>query len=92
MTLRQVASPYSGPALSSNSSLLFLSHAVQLSKCFWGKTVIVLFLPHILDLAVGSEAFHCPNRLRHRESVFYTVLRADTATMTHPTVEHCGGI
>lgn len=54
--------------------------------------MIVLFLPHILDLAVGSEAFHCPDRLRHRERVFYTVLRADTATLTHPTVEHYGGI
>lgn len=53
--------------------------------------MIVLFLPHSLDSALGSEAFHCPNRLRHRkDNIFYVVLRADTSTMTHPTAEHYG--
>lgn len=41
---------------------VFISCSSIVQNVSRGKTVTVLFLPHILGSALGSEAFHCPNR------------------------------
>lgn len=54
--------------------------------------MVVLLVPCILDLALGPAAFHCPDRLRHRERESSAVcLRAGTIPTARQSVGHCGG-